>query len=87
MISYIYQLFCKSLLYICNADDDGWNIETFQKLKSVVFFFKDNCFICANKTVWYGSHLHFRNKLLFTTNKDHPLASKGHLRSMVGSRS
>lgn len=74
MISYVYQLFCKSLLYIHNADDDGWNM--FRKLKSVVFFFKDNCFIWANKTVRYGSHLHFRNKFLFTTNKAHPLASR-----------
>ena len=53
MSSCIFRLFCKSLLYIHNAaDDDVWNIETIPKTEKRCCVFKDNCFICANKTVW-----------------------------------
>ena len=52
MISYIYRLFCKSLLYIHN----GWwwclKHRIVLKTEKCCCVFKDNCFICANKTVW-----------------------------------
>ena len=35
------------------ADDDVWNIETCSENWKALLYFKDNCFICANKTVYY----------------------------------
>ena len=53
MGSYIYRPFCKSYCMFIMADDYVWNIETGSenRLKKRCCVFKDNCFICANKTV------------------------------------